>query len=306
MVYRSLLLALLVTLLACSSNKGDKSKIRNKSNGSEEVKAITKPANESEMIYFKGGSFMMGSLNGLPNEQPVHEVTIKSYKIDKYPVTVGDFRRFVQETGFKTDAEKFGDSGVFDFKTSGWILIKGANWQYPAGEKSSQAADNHPVTQVSWNDAKAYAQWIGKRLPSEAEWEYAARCGGTSMTRFSWGDNLMIGGKYMANVWQGKDLSAKQGADGFDLTSPVGHFGETPCGMADMGGNVWNWCSDIYKPYPGSDIPFQNNPEVMVIRGGSFFFDQNEENSFSTTGRASNSQETSLFNTGFRCAENAV
>ena len=304
MVYRSLLLALLVTLLACSSNKGDKSKIRNKSNGSEEVKAITKPANESEMIYFKGGSFMMGSLIGLPNEQPVHEVTIKSFKIDKYPVTVGDFRRFVQETGFKTDAEKFGDSGVFDFKTLGWILIPGANWQYPMGEKSSQAADNHPVTQVSWNDAKAYAQWIGKRLPSEAEWEYAARCGGTSKTRFSWGDNLILGGKYMANVWQGKDLSAKQGDDGFDLTSPVGHYGETPCGMADMGGNVWNWCSDIYKPYPGSDIAFQHNPELIVIRGGSFFFDQNGENSYTSTGRAFNTQETSLFNTGFRCAVN--
>lgn len=107
----------------------------------------------------------------------------------------------------------------------------------------------------------------------------------------------------MANVWQGKDLSAKQGADGFELTSPVGQYGETPCGMTDMGGNVWNWCSDIYKPYPGSDIPFQNNPALMVIRGGSFFFDQNGENSYTSTGRAFNTQETSLFNTGFRCAE---
>lgn len=305
MVYRSLILALLVMLLACSSNKGDKSKIRNENNGSEEAKVITKATNESEMINFRGGTFMMGSLNGLPNEQPVHKVTVQSFKIDKYPVTVGDFRHFVEATGFKTDAEKFGDSGVFDFNTSGWILVKGADWQYPTGEKSSPATDNHPVTQVSWNDAKAYAQWIGKRLPTEAEWEFAARCSGRSTSRFSWGDKLIEGGKYMANVWQGKDLSAKQGDDGFELTSPVGQYGGTPCGMTDMGGNVWNWCSDIYKPYPGSDIPFQNNAELMVIRGGSFFFDQNGENSYTSTGRAFNTQETSLFNTGFRCAVNS-
>ena len=305
MVVRSLILALSIVFLSCNDNKGGKSKIKNENTGFKEMKETAVSIKVGEMVYFKGGTFMMGSINGLPNEQPVHEVTIKSYKIDKYPVTVGDFRRFVEATGFKTDAEKFGDSGVFDFKTSGWILIKGANWQYPAGEKSSPATDNHPVTQVSWNDARAYAQWIGKRLPSEAEWEYAARCGGTSKTRFSWGDNLMIDGKYKANVWQGKDFSAKQGADGFDLTSPVGNYGETLCGMADMGGNVWNWCSDIYKPYPGSNIPFQDNPELIVIRGGSFFFDQNGENSYTSTGRAFNTQETSLFNAGFRCAKDS-
>jgi len=305
MVVRSLILALSIVFLSCNNNKGGKSKTKNENTGSEEIKETTVSVKEGDMVYFKGGTFMMGSVNGLPNEQPVHKVTVQSFKIDKYPVTVSDFRRFVEATGIKTDAEKFGDSGVFDFKTSGWILKKGADWQYPTGENSSPAADNHPVTQVSWNDARAYAQWIGKRLPTEAEWEYAASCGGTSKTRYSWGDNLMIGGKYNANVWQGKDLSAKQGADGFDLTSPVGHYGETPCGMADMGGNVWNWCSDIYKPYPGSDIPFQNNPELIVIRGGSFFFDQNGENSYTSTGRALNTQETSLFNTGFRCAKDS-
>ena len=305
MVVRSLILALSIALLSCSDNKGGKSKTNTANTGSKEMKETTVSVKEGEMVYFKGGTFMMGSVNGLPNEQPVHKVAVQSFKIDKYPVTVSHFRSFVEATGFKTDAEKFGDSGVFDFKTSGWILVKGANWQYPDGEKSSPAADNHPVTQVSWNDARAYSQWIGKRLPSEAEWEYAARCGGTSTSRFSWGDNLKVNGKYMANVWQGKDLSAKQGDDGFDFTSPVGNYGETPCGMADMGGNVWNWCSDIYKPYPGSNIPFQNNPELIVIRGGSFFFDQNGENSYNSTSRAFNTQETSLFNTGFRCAEDS-
>lgn len=215
------------------------------------------------------------------------------------------FRRFIKETGYRTDADRFGDSGVFDFSASSWKLVPGANWQYPLGRNATAATDDHPVTQVSWNDAIAYAAWAGKRLPSEAEWEYAARCGGTNNSRFSWGDRLVVNGKYMANVWQGVDLSAKQGEDGFVLTSPVGYYGETPCGLTDMGGNVWNWCADTFKPYPGSTVPDPNNDELKVIRGGSFFFDQNGENSFSTTGRAYNTRETSLFNTGFRCARDA-
>jgi len=303
---RSLIFAISMALMmACSNNNRGKSQTKSVNNDSIGIIEKSESINDNEMVYFKGGNFMMGSINGLPNEQPVHEVTVQAFKIDKYPATVAEFRHFVEATGFKTDAEKFGDSGVFDFKTSGWILIKGANWQYPTGERSSPATDNHPVTQVSWNDAKAYAQWMGKRLPTEAEWEYAARCDGKSTSRFSWGEKLIIDGKYMANVWQGKDLSVKQGADGFVLTSPVGYYGETPCGMADMGGNVWNWCSDIFKPYPGSDIPFQYNPELITIRGGSFFFDQNGENSYTSTGRAFNTQETSLFNSGFRCAKDS-
>ena len=254
------------------------------------------------MVYFKGGSFLMGSTTGSPQEQPVHQVEVKSFRIDKHPVTVIEFRRFIEQTGYKTDADKFGDSGVFDFNTSNWTLAPGANWQYPLGKGSSLAADDYPVTHVSWNDATAYAAWVGKRLPTEAEWEYAARCYGKSNDKFSWGNELMKDGKYLANVWQGQDLTTKQGADGFEMTSPVGYYGETPCGLTDMGGNVWNWCSDVYSLYTGNNTPFQYNPEAKVIRGGSFFFDQNGENSYSTTGRTSNTQETSLFNTGFRCA----
>jgi sulfatase modifying factor 1 len=248
---------------------------------------------------------MMGSDNGTPAEKPIHSVEVKSFMINKFPVTVKEFRQFVKTTGYTTDADRFGDSGVFNFNTSAWILTPGANWEYPLGKQATRSGDDHPVTQVSWNDAVAYAAWAGKRLPTEVEWEYAARCGGKSSTKFSWGNDLVNDGKYMANVWQGNDLNAKQGADGFELTSPVGSFGENPCGLTDMGGNVWNWCSDTFKPYPGGTIPDQNNATIKVIRGGSFFFDQNVENSFSTTGRASNSQDTSLFNTGFRCAEDA-
>lgn len=263
------------------------------------------PLIEPEMVYFKGGTFMMGSLKGESQEQPLHQVQVRSFKIDKHPVTVNEFRQFIEQTGYRTDADKFGDSGVFDFNASEWMLIPGANWQYPLGKNSPASRDDYPVTQVSWNDAIAYAAWAGKRLPTEEEWEYAARCGGKSTTKFSWGNDLIIDGKYRANVWQGNDLSTKQGADGFKLTSPVGYFGETPCGLTDMGGNVWNWCFDTYKPYPGSNAPDQQNPDLKVIRGGSFFFDQNGENSYSTTGRSSNTRETSLFNSGFRCAKDA-
>jgi len=302
---KTYLIALAALACSCSSNPGNKPKSGSEKSMPASEQAKQQPVVQSEMIYFEGGTFQMGASSGTPQEQPVHEVVVQSFKIDKYPVTVGEFRRFIEATHYKTDAEKFGDSGVFDFKTNAWALVPGANWQYPMGKNASPAGVNDPVTQVSWNDAEAYAVWAGKRLPTEAEWEYAARCGGRSSAKFSWGNALIQNGKYMANVWQGSDLTAQQGADGFAFVSPVGAFGETACGMTDMGGNVWNWCADVYRPYPGSNIPFQFNPDARAIRGGSFFFDQNGENSFSTTFRASNTRETSLFNTGFRCAINA-
>lgn len=303
MILRTLALLATSTLIACSTNpSGKKAQPKAENGSSNKVNETVQPISKREMVKFQGGTFMMGSSKGPSTEQPAHQVEVKSFSIDKYPVTVADFRKFVEATGHKTDAEKFGDSGVFDFNTSAWTLQPGATWQYPLGKNTARAADNHPVTQISWYDANAYAAWEGKRLPSEVEWEYAARCSGKSSTRFSWGDNLIVDGKYRANVWQGSDLTSKQGDDGFVLTSPVGYYGETPCGLADMGGNVWNWCADAYIPYPGNNSPFQANPDLKVIRGGSFFFDQAGENSYTSTFRASNTQETSLFNTGFRCA----
>lgn len=305
MVNRSLMFIPLVVLCSCSSHSGDKTRSKNVNKESDLIQEVKKVPAEDNMVYFAGGTFMMGSAKGSPQEQPVHQVTVKSFKIDKHPVTVKQFRLFIQQTHYITEADKFGNSGVFDFSTSGWSLVPGANWQYPLGRNAPQAQDNFPVTHVSWNDANVYAVWAGKRLPSEAEWEYAARCGGKSSTKYSWGDDLIVKGKYMANVWQGDNLTAKQGADGYELVSPVESFGETPCGLTDMGGNVWNWCSDTYKPYPGSNLPNPQNEQIKVIRGGSFFFDQNGTNSYSSTGRGFNSMETSLFNTGFRCAIDA-
>ena len=259
---------------------------------------------EMEMIFFEGGKFMMGSENGLPNERPVHEVNLKPFYIDKTPVTVAQFRMFIKATGHKTEAEKFGDSGVFNLDHGNWELLPGATWEKPFGPSGPTAENDHPVTHVSWNDAVAYASWAGKRLPAEAEWEYAAKSGKNMDYRFSWGNEVTKEGKYFANTWQGT-ISEPEIKDGYLFTSPVGAFGENDAGLTDMGGNVWQWCSDTYKPYAGSQENLREDPNIKVIRSGSFFFDQNGEYSFSVTGRAMNSHETSLFNTGFRCAKDA-
>lgn len=307
--------AVTTILTACTGNKSQKEsagKVKtpekhiNKSG--EQVNASIQDAapavTEAAMVYFEGGTFLMGSEKGLPNEQPVHEITIKPYYIDKHPVTVVQFRQFVEATGFKTEAEKFGDSGVFNLEKQSWELLPGTTWRKPFGPAGPDAENDHPVTHVSWNDALAYTKWAGKRLPTEAEWEYAARSGKNSGNKFSWGNQVTINSQYLANTWQG-EINSPEPTDGYLFTSPVGIFGENDAGLTDMGGNVWQWCADVYKPYPGSSEVYRTNPDVKVIRGGSFFFDQNGENSFSVSGRSMNSHETSLFNTGFRCAKDA-
>ncbi|MDX9880730.1 MAG: formylglycine-generating enzyme family protein [Prolixibacteraceae bacterium] len=301
--------ALLVFLVfSCS---GTKNKPGQMASGSVENTAIKKesvPSSlenvEAEMILVPAGTYIVGSNTGIPNDAPAHEVTLKPYYLDKTPVTVAQFRKFVYATGYKTEAENYGDAGVFNFDMQQWQLVKGANWEYPFGPSAPKAEDNHPVTQVSWTDAVHYASWAGKRLPTEAEWEVAAKSAKKPGSRFSWGDQLLVGGKYKANVWQG-EIAGSKADDGYLYTSPVGAFGTNEAGFADMGGNVWNWCADVFCPYEGSAMPFQVNENVKVIRGGSFFFDQYGEDSFTTTGRFFNSMETSLFNTGFRCAKDA-
>ena len=299
--YFYVLIILLLSAIGCRQRKNNSDGVFEPKSQSEKV-STDSTADTSGMVRFIGGSFIMGSDNGLANEKPAHQVIIESFYMDKTPVTVGAFRMFIQQTGYATDAETFGDAGVFNFEQNQWELVPGATWEHPFGPNGPMAENNHPVTQVSWNDATAYAEWAGKRLPTEAEWEYAARCGGKNMARFSWGNELIMHGKYQANLWQGTHLTDHQGADGFVFTSPVGYYGMTACGLSDMGGNVWNWCSDIYQAYPGSQYQFQTDANVRVIRGGSFFFDANGAYSYSVVGRSMNSAETSLFNTGFRCA----
>jgi len=311
------ILIFLLFAFSCTSNKKEK-----KQNDAEqlEIHEVQKTVPESErnqaninselasivlenvMIYFEGGTFMMGSNHGLPQESPAHNVTVKPFSIDKSPVTVVQFRAFTEATNYKTEAEKFGDSGVFNLNKQNWELLSGAYWKKPFGPSGPDAEPNHPVTHVSWNDAVAYCNWAGKRLPTEAEWEFAARSGKNSNNKFSWGNQISVNGKYFANTWQGT-LQAPETTDGYMYTSPVGAFGENEAGLTDMGGNVWQWCADNYKAYPGSTAPIREDATVKAIRSGSFFFDEYGEDSFSVSGRSMNSHETSLFNTGFRCAK---
>ncbi|WP_297087953.1 formylglycine-generating enzyme family protein [uncultured Draconibacterium sp.] len=305
---KTIIVSLAVALAACSGNKTNEKpgtlkqapeKIQEQS-----AEPVSPTVEESEMIAFEGGRFLMGSANGLPQESPAHEVVVKAFKIDKSPVTVAQFNAFIQATGYTTEAERFGDSGVFSMEKQGWELLKGAFWKKPMGPNGPDAVANHPVTHVSWNDANAYAKWAGKRLPTEMEWEYAARSGKNSGEKFSWGNELEVNGKYFANTWQG-EMNAPETKDGYLFTSPVGVFGENEAGLTDMGGNVWQWCADTYKAYPGSAAPIREDQNVKTIRSGSFFYDQYGEDSFSVSGRSGNSHETSLFNTGFRCAMDA-
>jgi sulfatase modifying factor 1 len=283
------------------------------------------------MVYFKGGSATLGSADGLPNEQPVFTTPVEDFYLDAHPVTVAQFRAFVQATGYRTEAETFGDAGVFnvdklqqliqeagyevetleklsyqgmyDLQTRGWELVPGAYWEYPLGQDQPAAPDSHPVTQVSWNDATAYAAWAGKRLPTEAEWEYAARSGNNAKRQYSWGNELAPDGVFKANVWEGNFPLVNNEADDFYYTSPVGAFGITDCGLSDMGGNVWEWCSDTYRPYAGNHDPFQLVETNKVIRGGSFLCDESFCHGYRVSARTFCSAETALFHQGFRCAK---
>ena len=186
MLSRSLIFILSIGLINCSSNPANKKNIEKVETVTNSSSTPNSSLNENPMIYFKGSSFMIGSERGTPAERPIHSVEVKSFRLNKFPVTVEEFRQFVKATGYTTDADRFGDSGVFNFNTSSWTLVSGANWEYPLDKQDARSGDNYPLTQVSWNDAVAYTAWAGKRLPKEVEWEYAARFGGKSATRFSW------------------------------------------------------------------------------------------------------------------------
>jgi sulfatase modifying factor 1 len=200
-------LAIIVLLFSCSGNKTEQKKSPNNAVQSEKEETTETPKSpepssnkstlvpENEMIAFEDGSFMMGSDKGLPQEAPIHKVSVKAFKIDKSPVTVAEFKIFMKTTGYKTEAEKFGDSGVFNMETQAWELLPGAFWLKPFGPSGPEAVDDHPVTHTSWNDAVQYASWAGKRLPTEAEWEYAARSGKNSGNKFSWGNEVSKVGK---------------------------------------------------------------------------------------------------------------
>jgi len=253
-------------------------------------------------------------------EGPVHEVEVKDFEIGTHTVTNREFAGFVEDTGYVTTAEKFGNSFVFggllpdEFPPTQsvvtapwWRVVEGAWWRHPEGPQSDiSEREEHPVVHVSWLDAMAFCNWSGMRLPTEAEWEYAAR-GGRSGQHFPWGDQLEPEGQHRMNVFQGTFPAKNTAADGWAGTCPVGSYPPNDFGLHEMTGNVWEWCSDWFDPtyYGRSPRLSPGGPEQgtsKVIRGGSYLCHHSYCWRYRVDSRSANSQDSSTGNTGFRVA----
>lgn len=251
----------------------------------------------------------MGTADGFPHEGPPHRVTVRSFWLDTHEVTVAEFRRFVEETGFVTLAERMGSGMVFDLRRRAWNqFAEGATWRHPEGPPA-RPRDDEPVTQVSWHDAAAYAAWAGKRLPTEAEWEFAAR-DGLSGRRFPWGDELAPGGRHRMNVWQGPAPERDTGEDGWRGRAPVCQYPPSRLGLYDMAGNVWEWCADWFDPdyYRASPAVDPRGPaagEERVIRGGSWLCSEGFCQGYRVAARNHTTPDSMFSHQGFRCARDA-
>ncbi|MEQ1952240.1 formylglycine-generating enzyme family protein [Mesorhizobium sp. CN2-181] len=300
-----------------------------------------------DMAYIPGGMFRMGSNSHYAEEAPSHRVRVDGFFIDKAPVTNRQFKEFVKATGHVTVAEKVPDAkdypgalphmlfaGSLVFRKSAgpvdlrnwsnwWEFTRGANWRHPLGPGSGLfKKDNHPVVHVAYADALAYAQWVGKDLPTEAEWEFAAR-GGLDGVEFAWGDEFTPGGKHMANTWQGEFPHQNLLADGHERTSPVRSYPPNGYGLYDMIGNTWEWTCDWWStrhpadeakaccvplnprgaPEEGSYDPRQPNSRIpqKVLKGGSHLCAPNYCRRYRPAARHAEAVDTSTSHVGFRC-----
>ena len=261
------------------------------------------PTPPAGMVFVPGGATRIGSSEGTPDEEPVFRASVKPFFMDVAPVTVAQFRSFVEATGHITSAEQMGDAAVLDAATGAWQLAAGASWQHPLGPAGPAAPDDHPVTQVSWHDAAAYAEWAGKRLPTEIEWEHAARGAIDARSPYSWGDDAAQGrdGRHRANLWQGSFPAINTAGDGYLLTSPVGAFGASPLGLTDLAGNVWEWTASWYRPYAERDQPYSPGiSSERVQRGGSFLCHDSVCHGYRVSARGRSTPETASFHVGFR------
>lgn len=309
------------------------------------------------MAWIPGGTYSMGAAaayaslcatEGLTADAgPVHRVTVTGFWMDTHEVTNAEFAAFVQATGYKTlaeippSAEELPDvpkemlvagSIVFipphqpvplDDFSQWWQYVKGADWQHPEGPGTSIVGkENYPVVHIAWPDAAAYAKWAGKRLPTEAEWEFAAR-GGHCGKKYSWGDELTPGGKYMANLFQGNFPHDNAGQDGYNGLAPARRFPPNPYGLYDMEGNVWEWCADWYRPdyysqYPAnvaqlnpagpatSYDPFEPGVPKKVQKGGSYLCTDQYCSRYILGTRGKGDWHTGSVHTGFRCVKDPI
>jgi formylglycine-generating enzyme len=286
------------------------------------------------MTWIPGGKFSMGSEDFYPEERPVRHVSVEGFWMDERQVTAAEFRRFVRETKYVTLAERplptedYPDAdpdllvpGSLVFRKSTgpvalddyrnwWEYVPGAYWKRPAGPGSTiNGRDHHPVVHVAYEDVQAYAGWAGKELPTEAEWERAAR-GGLEGAVFAWGDEHFPGGQAMANTWQGEFPWQNLKVDGHEGTSPVGSFPPNGYGLYDMTGNVWEWTCDLFDSAPAEEIespccapasePGERFPR-RVIKGGSHLCAPNYCLRYRPSARQSQMIETSTGHLGFRC-----
>ncbi|MEB3257135.1 MAG: formylglycine-generating enzyme family protein [Cyanobacteriota bacterium] len=296
------------------------------------------------MVWIPGGRFLMGSDQHYPEEAPAHWVEVTGFWIDRAPVTNAQFLKFVKATGYRTLAQRPADPALYPDAQAEllapasivfvpppapvaqgdpyrwWQYIPGADWRHPEGPGSSiKGRDQHPVVHIACEDAEAYASWIGKALPSEAEWERAAR-GGLHNTEFAWGDELHPGGRPMANTFQGEFPHQNTRLDGWERTSPVGRFPANGYGLLDMIGNVWEWTEDWYLEHrermattgggccdtdhrQRSVDPTSQHGAIprKVVKGGSFLCAPNYCQRYRPAARLAQGIDTSTCHMGFRC-----
>jgi formylglycine-generating enzyme required for sulfatase activity len=314
----------------------------------DEMSAATDPRRNvppEGMAWIPGGAFLMGSNRHYPEEAPAHEVRVAGYWIDRTTVTNRQFREFVKATGYVTLAERPADpadypaakpemllpsSVVFrkprtqvDLANhyNWWNYVAGANWRHPRGPRTSlKGLEQHPVVHVAYEDAEAYARWAGKALPTEAEWEFAAR-GGLDGAEFTWGDDFTPNGRHMANTWQGIFPMINLKLDGYEWTAPVGSFPANGYGLHDMAGNVWEWTTDWYQDHGqiryacctldnprGGERDKSYDPRMpdirvprKVMKGGSHLCAPNYCRRYRPAARMAQPVDTSTCHVGFRC-----
>jgi formylglycine-generating enzyme required for sulfatase activity len=280
----------------------------------------------STLVGLAGGEFLMGNegsdANAGDGEGPVRRITVSPFAVDTVAVTNAGFATFVKATGYVTDAERFGWWFVFHLlvpaeldrmvgsvpvEAPWWRPVGGACWRAPEGPGSGVGdRQNHPVVHVSWNDAQAYCAWAGARLPTEAEWEYAAR-GGLEGATYAWGEEFMPDGRHQCNIWQGRFPDVNTVEDGWLSTAPVKAFHPNGFGLYNVAGNVWEWCADWFSTTwhvdgPRTDPQGPPEGEARVMRGGSYLCHNSYCNRYRVAARTQNTPDSSAGNVGFRVA----